>query len=153
MTASTRRIPEEAGFCNPSALPRGPNGRALCRRCGTEVPKGKRSFCSPACVHEWKVRSQPSYAKREVAKRDDGVCAECRVDTVEDLRTSSFFKPTWGRSLSRWHMDHIVPVVEGGGSCGLDNLRTLCVACHRRVTAELRARLAERRRQQKARSA
>jgi hypothetical protein len=45
-----------------------------------------------------------------------------------------------------WEMDHVVPVVEGGGSCGLENLRTLCWSCHRQVTAELRARLAERRR-------
>jgi hypothetical protein len=42
--------------------------------------------------------------------------------------------------------DHIVPVAEGGGSCGLDNLRTLCLPCHRRVTAELKARLAAARR-------
>lgn len=45
-----------------------------------------------------------------------------------------------------WDMDHIVPVVEGGGSCGLDNLRTLCWACHGRATAELRRRLAARKR-------
>jgi 5-methylcytosine-specific restriction enzyme A len=44
-----------------------------------------------------------------------------------------------------WEMDHVVPVVEGGGSCGLDNLRTLCWRCHARVTAELRKRMAERR--------
>ncbi len=25
-----------------------------------------------------------------------------------------------------WEVDHVVPVVEGGGECGLDNLRTLC---------------------------
>jgi 5-methylcytosine-specific restriction enzyme A len=41
-----------------------------------------------------------------------------------------------------WDMDHVVPVVEGGGSCGLDNLRTLCRPCHKRVTAELAARRA-----------
>jgi len=29
-----------------------------------------------------------------------------------------------------WEADHIVPVVEGGGSCSLDGLRTLCVRCH-----------------------
>ena len=35
-------------------------------------------------------------------------------------------------------MDHIVPVVHGGGgACGLDNLRTLCRACHHRATARL----------------
>lgn len=29
-----------------------------------------------------------------------------------------------------WHADHIVPVYKGGGRCALENLRTLCVACH-----------------------
>ena len=45
-----------------------------------------------------------------------------------------------------WDADHIVPVVEGGGECGLDNYRTLCHPCHKRVTAELAARRAEQRR-------
>ncbi len=40
-----------------------------------------------------------------------------------------------------WDMDHAVPVSEGGGSCGLDNLRTLCWRCHARATGELRRRL------------
>jgi 5-methylcytosine-specific restriction endonuclease McrA len=42
-------------------------------------------------------------------------------------------------------MDHIVPVVEGGGDCGLENLRTLCWACHHRETAALAKRRAEKR--------
>jgi 5-methylcytosine-specific restriction protein A len=44
-----------------------------------------------------------------------------------------------------WEMDHTIPVIEGGGSCGLENLRTLCWACHRKATAELAARRAEAR--------
>lgn len=48
-----------------------------------------------------------------------------------------------------WEMDHIIPVSEGGGECGLDNLRTLCIPCHRKVTAELRGRLAARARGEK----
>jgi 5-methylcytosine-specific restriction endonuclease McrA len=34
-----------------------------------------------------------------------------------------------------WQADHIVPVFEGGGHCTLTNMRTLCTACHREVTA------------------
>jgi hypothetical protein len=30
-----------------------------------------------------------------------------------------------------WHADHILPVYLGGGLCQLENLRTLCVPCHR----------------------
>ncbi len=41
-----------------------------------------------------------------------------------------------------WEMDHRVPVVEGGGACGLENLRTLCIWCHRLETRKLARRLA-----------
>jgi 5-methylcytosine-specific restriction protein A len=55
---------------------------------------------------------------------------------------------TTGRSASLWDADHIVPVVEGGGECDLDNYRTLCIWCHKKVTAELAARRAEKRQQE-----
>lgn len=45
---------------------------------------------------------------------------------------------TRGRK-SWWEADHIVAVVDGGDS-DLDNIRTLCVGCHREVTAALRER-------------
>ena len=44
-----------------------------------------------------------------------------------------------------WEADHTVPVVEGGGDCGPENLRTLCWACHRACTAELKKRMAAKR--------
>ena len=34
-----------------------------------------------------------------------------------------------------------MPVAEGGGLCGLSNLRTLCTPCHRSATRALRRRL------------
>jgi hypothetical protein len=40
-----------------------------------------------------------------------------------------------------WDADHILPVTEGGGECDLDNIRTLCLRCHRVVTAQLRERI------------
>lgn len=45
-----------------------------------------------------------------------------------------------------WQADHITPVYKGGGQCDLDNLRTLCTACHRQVTmVQTKERAAERR--------
>ena len=35
-----------------------------------------------------------------------------------------------------WEADHIIPVYLGGGLCGLDGYRTLCLWCHRTHTAE-----------------
>jgi hypothetical protein len=36
----------------------------------------------------------------------------------------------------RWQADHIVPMAEGGYGYDLDAYRTLCVPCHKQVTAE-----------------
>jgi 5-methylcytosine-specific restriction endonuclease McrA len=51
----------------------------------------------------------------------------------------------WGmktrRRKSLWDADHILPVAEGGGECDLENIRTLCLRCHRSVTTQLRERL------------
>lgn len=41
----------------------------------------------------------------------------------------------------RFHeVDHIVPVVEGGGLCTIDNLRLLCGTCHNQETKKLAKR-------------
>jgi 5-methylcytosine-specific restriction enzyme A len=53
----------------------------------------------------------------------------------------SFWQPS-----SFWEMDHRIPLAEGGSSA-LDNLRTLCRACHRAETKALAGRLAARRKQ------
>jgi len=42
---------------------------------------------------------------------------------------------------SLWDADHIIPVVEGGGECDLENIRTLCLRCHRVATAQLHERI------------
>jgi hypothetical protein len=52
------------------------------------------------------------------------------------------FEKDWGGRTFLWDADHVLPVVEGGGECGLANMRTLCLKCHRTVTADLRKRLA-----------
>ena len=168
----TARRKAGAGWVDHRALAKGPNGRALCRQCGIEVPAGRRTFCSHVCVHKWKLASDPGYCRFLVFQRDGGVCAVCGVDT-EDLRVrlSGLFQQyntgRWWRYSyhpeiaaflrwlgitpsrwpgSLWDADHIIPVVEGGGGCDLDNYRTLCIPCHQQITRDLLARLARRRR-------
>ena|SRR5215510_6532843 len=77
---SNYRISPKAGWVNIKKLPKGPNGRALCRWCNQEVPKGRRSFCAEDCVHQHKLRSDPGYLREWVFSRDRGVCTECGVD-------------------------------------------------------------------------
>lgn len=127
---------------------------AACRWCKGAIGGRRRTFCSDACVHQWRLRSSASYLRECVFARDRGVCALCDIDTVAQRRlvmrlpfarrmralrglieqgTVTRFRKTW------WEADHIVPVVEGGDS-NLENLRTLCIPCHRGVTVELRLR-------------
>lgn len=165
---SKERISPEAGFVS-SKRPRGPNGRQLCRKCNVEVPKGRITFCSEECIHEWKLRTQPGYVRDQIRKRDHGICVICKVDTIELKK--NFFEPNVSSLYNRmcrpeqyrkakelgysparnewWDADHIVPVCEGGGECGLDNYRTLCQPCHKKVTAELSAKRAAERRAKK----
>lgn len=46
-----------------------------------------------------------------------------------------------------WELDHTTPVSEGGGCCGPEGLRVLCLECHKQVTRELKARLARRKKE------
>jgi len=105
-------------------------------------------------VHEWRLRSSTSYLRECVFARDRGICVLCRVDSVA-LRRRILRLPFGRRVIemrslgivrgrkSWWEADHILAVAEGGDSC-LDNIRTLCIPCHRGVTAELRVRLRQR---------
>lgn len=144
------------GWVDRKAIPRGPNGRGLCRWCSLEVPKRRFTFCSDFCVHEWKLRTQPAYLREQVFLRDKGLCADCGVDAVAEARRLRFSRGArraellahWGLKArtrkSLWDADHIVPVAEGGGECDLNNIRTLCLRCHRGATMRLRERLKSR---------
>ncbi len=138
---------------------KGPGGRALCSWCGVEVQGRRVSWCSQTCIAEYQLESDWGVICAAVWRRDHGICAACGTDT-EALRKEydrlfpdldSPQERLWleqhgiprGRRWSKfWDADHITPVIEGGGN-GLDNLRTLCIPCHRAETAALRKRLAK----------
>ena len=142
------------GWADRTKLRKGPAGRNLCRWCSLEVPKGRITFCSAWCVEEWRLRTDPGYLREKVFERDKGICVTCGIDCeaawreLKRLRGAARLKACkeWGvRGRSRkslWDADHIVPVVEGGGECDLENIRTLCLKCHRVATTELRNRRA-----------
>lgn len=130
---------------------------------------------SPRCWEEWAKIHDASTVRRHVFKRDKGVCAECKTDTEalkkataakigEDVRRNwdgnfyfvgfsraarqAFHSPPGFPSVDShwWEADHVVPVVEGGGLCSLEGMRTLCIPCHKKATAALAARRAASRR-------
>ena len=117
------------------------SGRPLCRWCNQPVTEKRRqTFCSEACVHEWKMRSNAQYVRRKVEARDRGVCGLCGIQCASRRRWHR--RPEDSPPPPAWEADHIVPLVEGG-SYGLENLRTLCVPCHKLETAALARRRAQ----------
>jgi 5-methylcytosine-specific restriction protein A len=116
------------------------DGKALCLVCDGSITGRRKTFCSKPCSEDHYIRTRPSFARLKVFERDKGVCAGCGLDTMAGrVRIAA-------RGTGHlWQADHIIPVVEGGGECGLENLRTLCRACHLRETAELARRRAEAR--------
>lgn len=150
--------------------PLGPNGERLCFNCNGPLPKGKPFNCSTKCSEEWRQRTSPAAMRWAVHKRDKGICAECGTDTdklkleynampkadcLADAESKRrIFLERHGIPFARssgdfWDADHIVPVVEGGGECGIQNIRTLCIPCHAKETAKLRERMRERRHEAK----
>ena len=147
----------KGGRVIPAALPQGENGFALCRWCKTEVRPPRRTFCSAACVTEHRMRTNPGFLKTLVYRRDKGICAFCNTDTkkvAKEIRSAEYedvkvlrkqwgvhkkrriWKRKWGGGL--WDADHITRVVDGGGLCGLENMRTLCIPCHKKESATKR---------------
>ncbi|XP_075367314.1 DNA annealing helicase and endonuclease ZRANB3 isoform X3 [Mycteria americana] len=117
-------------------------------------------FCSHACQEDFLIRSSQSYLRTKVFEIEHGVCQFCNQNAQElylsirdapksqrkKLLESSWMShlplgqlneiitnPTEGQF---WQVDHIKPVYSGGGQCSLENLQTLCTACHRERTAK-----------------
>jgi 5-methylcytosine-specific restriction protein A len=135
--------------------------RGTCRWCGEPIlhadgDKGghvnRRRRWHPRCAREYNA-SDPREARRRVRRRDRGLCRECCLDTVKlrrELRGKGMTAKLRDRGFkprkSLWELDHIVPLIDGGGH-ELENLQTLCVPCHERKTAaEARARAKRRQR-------
>lgn len=123
-------------FMKRPSLERRPDGTAICKAIGCDgTPTGRmRCYCSQACREDTNIRCGQAI-RYYVRKRDHGVCAVCGVDTSAQPY----------RGVALWEADHIIPVTEGGGCCGLDNYQTLCRPCHVAATAELRQRLSKSR--------
>ncbi|KAJ6296837.1 hypothetical protein OIU78_022544 [Salix suchowensis] len=122
-------------------------------------------FCDLICCEEYRIRTSSRSLRQELFQIEHGVCTKiCRLDCHQLVRTIkplSFERrreyieeaapnvasqkklldklannPCEGNA---WHADHTVPVYRGGGECKVENMRTLCVACHSKVTAAQRA--------------
>ena len=113
-----------------------------CTVCGKEMPPRRSSYCSEECYS----RNTWSIARARAMRRDDRICQFCGFDSQKLqavfrtldwtrrrhlVKTLGFdFHNHWGAGLE---VDHIIPRSEGGDNAQ-DNLRTLCIPCHRTRT-------------------
>jgi len=137
-----------------------------CSYCGKgPLPGRNKRYCNDACRDEVYIRCNPGEARWHVEQRDKGVCARCNLDTEKIKGLAELLRPWRGKlvrygfqysvrralrhqlgwagmargsiySSHLWEMNHIVAVSDGGGLCGLDNLETLCIRCHKQETAK-----------------
>jgi 5-methylcytosine-specific restriction protein A len=138
-------------------LPKSENGYNLCRFCNKEVLPPKKTMCSPECVHQILLRTSNKYLRNCIFQRDKGICSLCNIDTKKiakdiinadnELKMELIKKyqipknrRIWIKKCGGglWDADHILPVMMGGGCSDLNNLRTLCIICHKEVTKSLK---------------
>ncbi|XP_053804037.1 DNA annealing helicase and endonuclease ZRANB3 isoform X3 [Vidua chalybeata] len=123
-------------------------------------PAWDTRFCCHACQEDFSIRSSQSYLRSKVFQIEHGVCQCCQHNAQElylSLRDAprshrkQLLESSWMSHLPLgqlnemirspaegqfWQVDHIQPVYSGGGQCSLENLQTLCTACHRERTAK-----------------
>ncbi|CAL5083901.1 unnamed protein product [Urochloa decumbens] len=116
-------------------------------------------FCGLACFQEYRLRTSGSALRQALFQIERGKCSQCKLDCCKLVKhikplpmekREEYIRKAAPNIASRkklldklvrepidgnaWHADHIIPVYKGGGECKLENMRTLCVACHYEVT-------------------
>jgi hypothetical protein len=145
--------------------------KGICAICGVDTAKRAREASEYKHVISWLARreatdlfdagklqifsgfteSQKRYSAARVL--DNERVHNYDIDLWSEHWISEEMKRRFGETRAHdghtWEADHIIPVIEGGGECGLDNYRPLCLQCHRKETAALAKRRAEKRKQSK----
>lgn len=139
-----------------------------CRcRCGQPITGRQRSWASEACrkaalEHFLILKGDSQTIRRVIFARDKGVCVLCALDTQAAREKCRGWDPERAAEVNRermlrmtqgfpdpyetwWQADHIVELADGGRNA-VENLRTLCVVCHAKKTANQATMRAARRR-------
>lgn len=132
--------------------------------------RGDSTYCTEECARNGRLKRGGMFSSSRIRMAafaiENGRCSLCRVDAhalyrqicalhpaerLNKLLSAHWKLPTTATAIENflqnpkecqfWQVDHKIAVAEGGGGCGLENLRTLCVPCHQRETEKLRSRL------------
>ena len=102
--------------------------KGICSLCGINTVSIRNQILETNC-HCTKRKTK--YQKRQKQPPHEPRCLQIREDYSLGTKRK-VWKRKYGGGL--WDADHIQRVDSGGGCCGLENLRTLCLACHKSVT-------------------
>lgn len=82
-----------------------------CFWCDAPLLRLEESWCSKECEHAYTTRARHEDLRLQLIDRDAAICEEC------------------GKHEIHYVMGPRVAVSKGGGSCGVDMMRTLCEPC------------------------
>jgi len=99
----------------------------ICRWCNNAILKNEdsdelnlRRKWHADCLHQYLIITRANYAKRQIKKRDKGVCAHCGIKC---------------RLRSDWQCDHILALADRPNDdlkwWMLPNMCCLCLKCHK----------------------
>lgn len=129
----------------------------VCSWCNAKpIEKGRKKYCSEACVFSAQVYVNPQTPKAKAwvfVAIQSCACRICGEDFEDELvaiaeskrpfmtglpRDGKFTLSYWGLGYGtgeRWQVDHIVPIHKGGRGIGFENVQVVCATCHRKKTA------------------
>ena len=104
--------------------------RGVCQRCGLDCHGLWQNLKSSKSSWPEKLRRMAAESK---SAQSAALHTLLSYLTRFDTESQDDFNLTEG---SLWQADHILPVWQGGGTCGLENMQTLCASCHSLKTSE-----------------
>jgi hypothetical protein len=127
-----------------------------CSWCGAPLPPRRRTWCSDRCNEAFWNNHWWTLARRATKRRDKYRCLRCGyAPPKRPARTRFSAEAAYRAAMRAWRaerhanrleVNHLEPALGAHRSLSclhhLENLETLCVACHRELTSAGRRRAA-----------
>uniref|UniRef100_A0A0D9X150 Helicase ATP-binding domain-containing protein n=1 Tax=Leersia perrieri TaxID=77586 RepID=A0A0D9X150_9ORYZ len=121
----------------------------LCQEpCNGELAKSPEYFedlfCGLTCFELYRSRTSSRFMRQELFQLEHGICKKCKLDCSELVKhikplckekREEYIRNVAPNIASRSKLLDKLVNEPSEGECALENLRTLCVACHYEVTS------------------